>query len=108
MNIHKLKFTIFNKIIYSIITGIICIILPTIFWWHMNFRPLGLSLVVIFLSTIISIIGMVYGIKKVRSEIGKLAVIAIIINAISIINLIFVTQNWFLMGGITDFMDFVQ
>jgi hypothetical protein len=108
MNTSAFVRIIFNKITLVIFVEIFFILLLAFFMWIQGFEPLELFLVTVLISLIIIISGILYAIKQISSEGKNLAIMAIIICAIGLINWIFVTQNWFLMGGITDFMDLIK
>jgi hypothetical protein len=97
-----------QKAIIGILLGIISIFPPHYFMWYQDFKPIGWLVLTLLASLVCAVTGLIYGAIEVKTKNKILAIIAIIICSISLLNFLFVLQCWFIVGGITDFMDYLR
>jgi MFS family permease len=84
----------------SLILGIISIILPLILiWYGVNFVPSLVFLLDIIVAGICAIVGLTFGIKGLKSTRKKLAIAGIVVCAISLLFLVFMSLVWLMAEG---------
>lgn len=94
---------ILKKTAYSVILGVISVILPLILiWYGVNFVPGRVFLLVMVIAGACAIVGLNFGIKGLKSTRRKLATIGISVCAISTLFCIYLLVGWLIMGGLTE------
>jgi hypothetical protein len=94
------------KSIIGILFGVISIFPPQYFMWYKGFERHTDELVLtLSFSAICAIIGLVLsisGIKELHTWKRIIAIVAVVVCAISLLSFMYVLQNWFLAGGLID------
>jgi len=94
---------ILKKTAYSLILGVISVILPLILiWYGVNFVPGRVFLLVMLIAGACAIVGLIFGIKGLKSTRRRLAIVGIAICLISLLFWMYLSLGWLTWGGLTE------
>lgn len=96
---------ILQKATYSLILGIISIILSFILFLRVGGLDSGSGLVFLLgmiAAGICAILGLTFGIKGLKSTRRKLAIVGIVVCAITILIWMYMFLGWLMVGGLTE------
>jgi MFS family permease len=92
-----------QQAIYSLILGIISIILPWLMGWYtINFIPGPIFLFVLTVAIISEIIGLIFGKKGLKLSQKTLAIAGIAACSIGFLSCMYILNVWLMIGGLTD------
>jgi hypothetical protein len=103
LNTKQSKLTL-KKTIYSLILGLISITLPfIILFWQGTGISSGsaeIFLLGMIITGTLAIVGLIFGIKGLKSTRRKLAIAGIVICSISVLFWMYLSLTWLMMGGL--------
>jgi hypothetical protein len=89
-----------HQAVYSLILGVISIILPWLMvWYNINFIPVPIFLPVLAIAAISAIIGLVFGKEGLRSHKKRPVIAGLSACAIGLLSCIYVLVAWLMIAG---------